>query len=107
MSRTVDVQQGGPNAMPVRLVRAASAYVPKRYAGRVACIVAIGDDGEANRDLGLGWQTVAGGGLEVRVVPGNHETFRQEPNVRILAKELKDLLGCTSAARNGESEGER
>jgi thioesterase domain-containing protein/acyl carrier protein len=39
-----------------------------------------------------GWGRLAAGGIEIRVVPGNHLGMLQEPHVKILAKELRACL---------------
>jgi thioesterase domain-containing protein len=38
------------------------------------------------------WGRLAAGGVEIRVVPGNHLTTLREPHVRILAEELRVCL---------------
>jgi thioesterase domain-containing protein len=43
-------------------------------------------------DFRLGWGELAEGGVEVRVVPGDHSTVLTEPLVRHLAKALSDEL---------------
>jgi hypothetical protein len=55
----------------------------------------------------LGWKALAGGGLDIVTIPGNHETILQEPNVRILADCLLTHLckahgepGATPAEKN-------
>src|SRR5262249_29492101 len=51
------------------------------------------DEYEASYDDNrLGWARVAGGGLDVHVVPGNHGTMREEPLVEHLAAELSACL---------------
>ena len=40
-----------------------------------------------------GWRWVAAGGLDIKVIPGNHLGMLQEPHVKILAKELRACLG--------------
>jgi acyl-CoA synthetase (AMP-forming)/AMP-acid ligase II/thioesterase domain-containing protein/acyl carrier protein len=39
-----------------------------------------------------GWVELAGGGLVVHKIPGNHSTIDQEPNVQIFAEKLNALL---------------
>jgi thioesterase domain-containing protein len=39
-----------------------------------------------------GWGKIAAGGAEVKIIPVNHHTILQEPNVRILARELRLAL---------------
>jgi thioesterase domain-containing protein len=40
-------------------------------------------------DQRLAWYEVAQGGLEVHVVPGDHSTMEQEPNVQVLASQFQ------------------
>ncbi len=40
----------------------------------------------------MGWSRLAGEGLEIRHVPGNHITLIQEPHVRELAEQLEACL---------------
>jgi thioesterase domain-containing protein len=71
-------------------------YRPKPYAGRVtlfrARTRALFDSSAAD----LGWSRFAEGGVEIRIIPGHHESMLQEPHVRQLAATLEDAL---SAAR--------
>jgi thioesterase domain-containing protein len=40
----------------------------------------------------LGWGELASGGVEERIIPGNHRTLMLEPNVGTLAAELRALM---------------
>jgi len=40
----------------------------------------------------LGWGELASGGVEERIVPGNHQTMMFEPNVGKLAAQLQELM---------------
>jgi thioesterase domain-containing protein len=42
-----------------------------------------------NRDA---WRKLAGGGFDLHVIPGDHSTMREEPNVAVLVEKLKPLL---------------
>lgn len=50
----------------------------------------LGDSGF--RKPNLGWTGMALGGLDVRLVPGNHITVLYEPNVSVLAQKLAECL---------------
>jgi thioesterase domain-containing protein len=39
-----------------------------------------------------GWGQLAAGGLDIKVVPGNHVGMLQEPHVRVLAEKLRSCL---------------
>jgi aspartate racemase len=52
----------------------------------------------------LGWGKLAGGGLEIRQVPGEHLTMMDEPHVQRLAEQLKDCIEkITDSLSNGYS----
>jgi amino acid adenylation domain-containing protein len=66
-------------------------YVPpKPIPARITYFLAR-DNKYENRfeDNRLRWKTVAGGGFEVHVIPGRHDTIREEPHVAYLAEKLK------------------
>lgn len=66
---------------------ALSQYSPRVYAGPVNVMRA---SEQANRGFteDLGWKTFASSDITVDVIPGNHFTILQEPNVRHLARTL-------------------
>jgi thioesterase domain-containing protein len=86
-----DVEQlpGAYRAMLEANLRAVREYEPRPYPGRVTLIRArtrplfhsFGDD--------LGWGEWAGGGVDVRCVPGDHASILDEPGLRILADHLR------------------
>jgi thioesterase domain-containing protein/acyl carrier protein len=70
-------------------------YAPRAYPGRVTLFRARVRPLFRLHGRDLGWGALAGGGLEVVSVPGNHETMLKEPNVRALAEALLTRLrGC-------------
>ena len=75
-----------------RMEKAGRAYRPKSYPGRVTLIVTNESAAESAGATDFGWSAVSDGGVEVRLVPGNHGTLFEEPNVWTLAKELRELL---------------
>lgn len=65
--------------------RAAMAYTPRPFAGKLTVM-------KAERSWGpkeMGWEQLAKGGLEVRMVPGDHYDLIKEPHVSALAYELR------------------
>src|SRR6202030_3409824 len=66
--------------------RAERVYVPKPYPGRVTLFWCTDWCFRVFHDTRLGWSEVAGGGLEVHVVPGNHKTMWEMPNVDTVAE---------------------
>ncbi len=74
--------------------RACQNYVPTVYPDKVTIFVASDrkDAGAYDIEPGLGWATLAAGGLEVEQVPGDHLSILQEPHVAVLGKKLKACL---------------
>jgi thioesterase domain-containing protein/non-ribosomal peptide synthetase component F len=75
---------------------AAMAFSPQPYSGRLVLLRA-GDPVPALRDLAasdptFGWGRWAARGVEVEVVPGNHESLVRRPQVEVLASRLAALL---------------
>jgi thioesterase domain-containing protein len=78
--------------------RATQGYDPGPYAGSISLFVA-GDrqpneeeQAEAFPDLIEGWRRLALGGLDVFSVPGAHHEIGREPNVRVLAGQLRSCI---------------
>jgi thioesterase domain-containing protein len=73
-------------------IQARDSYVPQAYAGRVTLFRA----GKAlgNRPIGvdLSWRALVPDGLTIQIVPGDHYTMLQEPQVQILAQQLKTCI---------------
>jgi aspartate racemase len=67
-------------------------YRPKVYPLRLTLFRASMQPLFSSHKPDKGWGRLAGGGLDVRVIPANHLGMLQEPHVRILAKELKACL---------------
>jgi acyl-CoA synthetase (AMP-forming)/AMP-acid ligase II/thioesterase domain-containing protein/acyl carrier protein len=67
-------------------------YVPQIYPGRVVLLLSTEAPERSFYDGRLGWSDMAAGGLEVHVVPGNHDTLFSEPHVRIMAEKLRACL---------------
>jgi len=66
-------------------------YVPpKHIPARITYFLAR-DNEYRNRfeDNRLRWKTIAAGGFEVHVIPGRHDTIREEPHVAYLAEKLR------------------
>jgi thioesterase domain-containing protein len=80
---------------------AAGNYVPQVYPGKVTLFLASADL-TASYDLQEGWETLAGEGLEVHEIEGDHINIIKEPFVGQLAAELNaclDKAQTTSRAR--------
>ncbi|HEU0077205.1 MAG TPA: alpha/beta fold hydrolase, partial [Longimicrobiaceae bacterium] len=80
------------------------AYPARPYGGRVLLLRAAEHD-PADTDT-VGWERVAGGGVELRVVPGSHFTLLREPHAAALAGVLEGstAAGDTPAADHSHKE---
>lgn len=74
--------------------RALARFTVPSYPGKITLMRAVNIPETAGslRDPALGWQALAGGGLEIHDVPGDHISMFEEPNVRTLAGTLKGIL---------------
>ncbi len=63
-------------------------YVPRAYRGKVLLFKAK----RKGEGLYYGWEELAKGGVETYVVPGDHVGILEEPNVQVLATQLKASL---------------
>ena len=68
---------------------AEASYRPKQYPGKVTLLICSDGPFRAYEDRRLAWSSVADGGFEVHVVPGNHSTMEQEPNLRVLGERFQ------------------
>jgi len=72
-------------------------YRPRRYPGPVTLIVSAENE---RRGLGKPWRALAGGGLVVRCVPGDHDSYlRDTPH--LAARVVEDCLDEASGAAGG------
>ncbi len=73
--------------------QAVRAHRPGSYPGRAVLLRASSQRRGESGDPTLGWGRLAGEGIEVQVVPGEHVTMIAEPHVAGLAERLGALLG--------------
>lgn len=72
-------------------LRAERTYTPRMYPGAVV-LFRGSEPVVRHTDTRLTWDEVAGDGLEVHGVPGDHNSLREEPHVRVLAAKLTACL---------------
>jgi len=72
--------------------QATSNYVPHIYPGRIALFLSSASPERTFYDRRLAWSDMAAEGLEVHMVPGNHDTLFADPNVRVVAEKLRVCL---------------
>jgi amino acid adenylation domain-containing protein len=83
---------------------AALKYVPQPYPGRINLFRAR--DGSRQHDevdSTLGWGDLAGSGVELIWVPGNHQTLVSSPNVEVLAQRLSECVDRFHRGRGNRS----
>ena len=85
-------EQPAPESIQDVLRRALAAHRPQPYPGRVVFFEAADQPIALHLGSCLGWAELAGGGLDLRVVPGDHSTLLQQPNAAVLAATLAALL---------------
>jgi thioesterase domain-containing protein len=73
-------------------VRAMMGYEPKRYPGRITLFRANERLADVSVDPTEEWLKLAGDGVEVHVVPGDHYSILKEPSVLVTAEWLKVCL---------------
>jgi amino acid adenylation domain-containing protein len=75
---------------------AAAQYVPGPYSGSAILFRAGQHPCSLDDDPTLGWGKLVGGGVEVRVVPGDHNTIAVGENAAVLAREIMAALECAT-----------
>ncbi|HYO90242.1 MAG TPA: amino acid adenylation domain-containing protein [Pyrinomonadaceae bacterium] len=74
------------------LFKALSEYEARPYKGRVTLFRTRAQPVFRSLGRDKGWKDLAAGGVDVRIVPGNHLNMYDEPHVRVLAREVKACL---------------
>jgi thioesterase domain-containing protein len=77
-------------------LRAYRDYVPKPYPGRVTLFRARTRPLFHSFQADLGWSNWAGGGVEIKTIPGNHVSMLHEPYIRTLGAQLQAALDRVS-----------
>ncbi|PYT45317.1 MAG: non-ribosomal peptide synthetase [Acidobacteria bacterium] len=72
--------------------QAGDSYLPQHYPGKVTLFWCSDTPLRAYRDRRLAWSQVAGGGLEVHAIPGNHLSMVDYPHVMAMGEELRACL---------------
>jgi aspartate racemase len=77
---------------------AETRYVPQVYPGRLTLFRAAEQPLTYDQAPEEGWKEIAAGGVDIRQVPGTHYTMLSEPNVAVLAQELKARMHAAMPA---------
>jgi amino acid adenylation domain-containing protein len=72
--------------------QAALNYVPQAYPNSITLLRTHVQSNIAHQDPTLGWSKLAGGGVDVHWVPGNHLTMLRKPHVQVLAEQLRACI---------------
>jgi thioesterase domain-containing protein len=72
--------------------RAMRNYVPQATRGGRVVLFKAEERQSSGEDATRGWGQMAGGGVEVYTVAGNHFSMLREPHVRALAEQLGNCL---------------
>jgi amino acid adenylation domain-containing protein len=74
-----------------QLRKALSTYQPAHFAGRVT-VLAPKQSVDIHQDTDLGWGRVAGGGVDVYVMPGDHHSLLRDPEaLRCVAQKIRAI----------------
>jgi amino acid adenylation domain-containing protein len=73
-------------------IQAIEHYSPQPCPGKITQFLCSDGPQRSYEDRRLAWSSLAPNGLEIHVVPGNHLTMVEEPNVRVLARQLQSCL---------------
>ncbi|HWY74620.1 MAG TPA: non-ribosomal peptide synthetase, partial [Verrucomicrobiae bacterium] len=73
-------------------LNAAVVHVSRPYPGRVTLFRTKGQPLFCSLEDDFRWGRLVGGGVDIRLVPGSHESIFMEPDVRHLAAELNACL---------------
>ncbi|HZI47045.1 MAG TPA: amino acid adenylation domain-containing protein, partial [Pyrinomonadaceae bacterium] len=76
-------------------------FIPKVYSGHLTVYRIHRRPYYRIRDEALGWRKRVRGGVDVQYVPGQHTTILRDPNVQVLAQNLRERI---QALKNGEAE---
>ncbi len=76
---------------------------PKRvYPGKITYFFARDNTFDSRvEDKRLRWKTIAGGGFELHVIPGRHDTIKEEPHVGLLSEKL---MTCLDRAHSSQAQ---
>ncbi len=76
--------------------KAEQYYKPKIYPGKITLLWSSETTTRSYLDRRLHWSELAGGGLEVHAIPGDHMSMIEEPHVNVLAARLQSVIRNSS-----------
>jgi thioesterase domain-containing protein len=84
-------------------IRAIRSYTPRPYPGRAVLFMTLDEPIWDLHDHRLIWSRLADEGLEIRTLPGNHDSLLEEPEVTELAEKLRACIDQARALTSGRS----
>jgi hypothetical protein len=69
-----------------------SDFKPPVFSGKITVFKVKRQLVYRTRDKTLGWGSRALGGVDVELIPGEHETFLREPHVKVVAEKLRERM---------------
>lgn len=82
-------------------IQAMRSYEPKAYSGSITLFLPSELPDTSSPDRRMAWRELATGGMEVHLVPGDHNTMIKEPHARVLAEKLHDCLQKAQTTQRG------
>ncbi|MBD1900681.1 amino acid adenylation domain-containing protein [Trichocoleus sp. DQ-A3] len=79
--------------------QAALSYVPQVYPSKITLLKNSEQNIAANQDPSMGWGELAGGGVEIYNIPGNHLTMLKKPHVQVLTEQLRTCIENAQVGR--------
>jgi amino acid adenylation domain-containing protein len=79
--------------------QAALSYVPQVYSSKITLLKNSEQGITANQDPSMGWGELAGGGVEIYSIPGNHLTMLKKPHVQVLTEQLRTCIENAQVGR--------
>ena len=73
-------------------IQAMSQYDPDIYPGTVTLFRVRSQSLSRTPDFAMGWNKLAAGGVDIKMVPGSHHNILEQPHVQVLATQLKESL---------------
>jgi aspartate racemase len=86
-------------------VWALTRYAPRAYPDRITLFMTEESLARSPRDPRFDWRAFAGGGLDLQVIPGNHDTITgnndtkiEEAHMQVLADKLRACMGTAESS---------
>ncbi|HWZ45836.1 MAG TPA: amino acid adenylation domain-containing protein [Candidatus Saccharimonadales bacterium] len=78
----------------------AVTYEPRPYHGRITLLSARDEEDKHNFGASRGWESFTDRAMTIKEIPGDHASIIFEPNVQILAGNLRQALDGADAAKD-------